>query len=71
LEKTDIPKAIVFNGNFENALKRWRRIVQQNGIFKELKFRQTYPNPADRKKAKRERAARRRIRHAAKHGYQL
>ena len=69
MQQSDLPRAYVYQGNLENALKRWRRIMQTSGILKQIHFREMYPNRNDRKREKAERAARRRVRNNAKHGY--
>ena len=55
--------AIVVVGDsesFEKALKRFKRIVEKEGILTEVKRRQFYEKPSEKKKRK-ERAARKRI----------
>ena len=46
------------NESFESLLKRFNRMVQQNGILSELRRRQYYEKPSV--KRKRKRAAKRR-----------
>ncbi len=48
------------NESFEKALKRFKRIVEKEGILTEVKRRQFYEKPSEKKKRK-ERAARKRI----------
>ncbi len=48
------------NEPFEKVLKRFKRIVEKEGILTEVKRRQFYEKPSEKKKRK-ERAARKRI----------
>ncbi|RMH80701.1 MAG: 30S ribosomal protein S21 [Acidobacteria bacterium] len=48
------------NEPFEKAFKRFKRIVEREGILTEVKRRQFYEKPSEKKKRK-ERAARKRI----------
>ncbi|MFN7065016.1 MAG: 30S ribosomal protein S21 [Aquificaceae bacterium] len=48
------------NESFEKAFKRFKRIVEREGILTEVKRRQFYEKPSEKKKRK-ERQARKRI----------
>ncbi|MCS7171787.1 MAG: 30S ribosomal protein S21 [Aquificaceae bacterium] len=48
------------NEPFEKAFKRFKRIVEKEGILTEVKRRQFYEKPSEKKKRK-ERQARKRI----------
>lgn len=48
------------NEPFEKALKRFKRMVEKEGILTEVKRRQFYEKPSEKKKRK-ERQARKRI----------
>lgn len=48
------------NEPFEKAFKRFKRIVEKEGILTEVKRRQFYEKPSEKKK-RRERQARKRI----------
>ncbi len=48
------------NEPFEKAFKRFKRVVEREGILTEVKRRQFYEKPSEKKKRK-ERAARKRI----------
>ncbi|RMH07139.1 MAG: 30S ribosomal protein S21 [Aquificota bacterium] len=48
------------NEPFEKAFKRFKRVVEKEGILTEVKRRQFYEKPSEKKKRK-ERAARKRI----------
>ncbi|WPM32464.1 30S ribosomal protein S21 [Hydrogenobacter sp. T-2] len=51
---------IMENEPFEKAFKRFKRIVEKEGILTEVKRRQFYEKPSEKKKRK-ERQARKRI----------
>lgn len=51
---------IAGNEPFEKAFKRFKRIVEKEGILTEVKRRQFYEKPSEKKKRK-ERQARKRI----------
>lgn len=51
---------VLDNESFENAFKRFKRIVEREGILTEVKRRQFYEKPSEKKKRK-ERQARKRI----------
>ncbi len=53
------------NESFEKVLKRFKRIVEKEGILTEVKRRQFYEKPSEKKKRK-ERSARKRILKALK-----
>lgn len=55
-----MPEIKVVNGNFEDAMKRFKRQVARNGIMQELKIRECYEKPSEIKKRK-EKMARKRI----------
>lgn len=55
-----MPEIKVVNGNFEDAMKRFKRQVARNGIMQELKLRECYEKPSELKKRK-EKMARKRI----------
>ena len=55
-----MPEIKVINGNFEDAMKRFKRQVARNGIMQELKLRECYEKPSELKKRK-EKMARKRI----------
>lgn len=48
------------NESFEKAFKRFKRIVEKEGILTEVKRRQFYEKPSEKKKRK-ERQARKRM----------
>jgi small subunit ribosomal protein S21 len=48
------------NESFEKVLKKFKRIVEKEGILTEVKRRQFYEKPSEKKKRK-ERQARKRI----------
>lgn len=48
------------NESFEKAFKRFKRIVEKEGILTEVKRRQFYEKPSEKKKRK-ERQSRKRI----------
>ncbi len=51
---------VMENESFEKAFKRFKRIVEKEGILTEVKRRQFYEKPSEKKKRK-ERQARKRI----------
>ncbi|MEZ0362005.1 MAG: 30S ribosomal protein S21 [Hydrogenobacter sp.] len=53
------------NESFEKVLKKFKRIVEKEGILTEVKRRQFYEKPSEKKKRK-ERAARKRMLKALK-----
>lgn len=55
-----MPEIKVVNGNFEDAMKRFKRQVARNGVMQELKIRECYEKPSEIKKRK-EKMARKRI----------
>lgn len=50
------------NENLEDALKRFRRSCQRNGVMQEMKRREYYEKPSERKKRKIEARARKKRR---------
>lgn len=50
----------VHNGNFEDAFRRFKTLVQNEGILAAYKDRQTYEKPSEKKRRKRREAAERR-----------
>ncbi len=55
-----MPEIKVINGNFEDAMKRFKRQVARNGIIQEIKSREAYEKPSEEKKRK-EKMARKRM----------
>jgi len=53
------------NESFEKAFKKFKRIVEKEGILTEVRRRQFYEKPSEKKK-RRERQARKRIAKAMK-----
>jgi len=49
------------NGNIEDALKRLKRKMANEGVFKDIKKRRYYEKPSARKKRKKEESRRRLI----------
>ena len=47
-----MPEIKVINGNFEDAMKRFKRQVARNGIIQEIKSREAYEKPSEEKKRK-------------------
>lgn len=47
-----LPEIKVINGNFEDAMKRFKRQVARNGVIQELKTREYYEKPSEVKKRK-------------------
>jgi ribosomal protein S21 len=47
----------VKNGNLEDALRRFKRVVAIEGTLVSVRFRELFPNLSDRRKAKVKRAA--------------
>jgi len=50
------------NESLEDALKRFRRSCQRNGVMQEMKRREFYEKPSERKKRKMEAQARKKRR---------
>ena len=48
------------NESFENLLRRFRRVVEQEGIMRELKKRKYYLSPSEKRKEKQKLAEKRR-----------
>lgn len=58
----EMKKIIVYDGDLEGAIKRFRRYCQEAGILAELKKHATYEKPGDRKRRiKKEQAHRAKI----------
>lgn len=55
------PLEVVVNGNFEDACRRFKTLVQNEGIIATYKSKQTYEKPSEKKRRKRREAAERRI----------
>ncbi len=53
------------NSNFEKAFKKFKRLVEKEGILTEVRRRQFYEKPSEKKK-RRERQTRKRIAKAMK-----
>ncbi len=53
------------NESFEKVLKRFKKVIEKEGILTELKRREFYEKPSQKKKRK-ERAARKRLLKAMK-----
>jgi small subunit ribosomal protein S21 len=51
----------VYNGNFEDAFRKFKTIVQNEGIVAEFKSRGAYEKPSERKRRKRREAEERRL----------
>ena len=48
----------VKDGNFEKAMRKWKKKVQKKGTVQEVRDRQEFIKPSARKKLQRERAIR-------------
>jgi small subunit ribosomal protein S21 len=46
--------------SFEKAMRRFKRLIENEGLMKEIKKRKYYLKPSERKKEKRKLAAKRR-----------
>ena len=55
-------------GDFENALRLFKKLVSTNGILKEIKLREASPNRGERRKEKAREAQRRRQKRERKWG---
>lgn len=62
-------EVIVIDGDLEGKIKLFRRLVETDMIFRELKLRNTYPNLTDRAKVKERFAITRRRRTEKKRAY--
>ncbi len=51
---------VIVEGDFEKALKKFKKIIEKEGILTEYKRREFYEKPSVRRKRK-ERAARKRL----------
>lgn len=56
-----MPKIVVKDGNLEDAIKRFKRQCARNGIIQEIKKREAYEKPSEKRKRKAEAARKRRI----------
>lgn len=55
-----MPKIIVREGeSLDNALRRFKKDVNNSGVLEKVRDRESYMNPAMKKKVKRERNAKR------------
>ena len=59
-------EVVVINGNFEDAFRRFKTTVQNDGILALYKSRQSYEKPSERKRRKRREAEERRLLMAAR-----
>ena len=57
--------------DIEVAIHRLKKLLLRDGIHGEIKRREKYPNPTDRRKAKDREAVRRRLKALKKKEYQL
>lgn len=56
-----MPKIVVKDGNLEDAIKRFKRQCARNGIIQEIKKREAYEKPSEKRKRKAEAARKRRM----------
>lgn len=56
----------VINGNFEDAFRKFKTLVQNEGIIATYKARQAYEKPSERERRKRREAEERRLLTAAR-----
>lgn len=56
-----MPEIKVINGNLEDAIKRFKRQCARNGIIQEIKKREFYEKPSEKRKRKAEAAKKRKI----------
>lgn len=56
-----MPEIKVKDGNLEDAIKRFKRQCARNGIIQEIKKREAYEKPSEKRKRKAEAARKRRI----------
>lgn len=54
-------EVVVYNGNFEEAFRRFKTLVQNEGIIAEYKARQAYEKPSERMRRKCREAEERRL----------
>lgn len=54
-------EVVVVNGNFEDACRRFKALVQSEGVIATYKAKQTYEKPSEKKRRKRREAAERRF----------
>lgn len=48
----------VFNGNFEKAFRQWRKKVQKSGVIQEVRDRQCYIKPNEKRRLAKKAAVR-------------
>lgn len=56
-----MPEVKVKDGNLEDAIKRFKRQCARNGIIQEIKKREVYEKPSEKRKRKAEAARKRRL----------
>lgn len=56
-----MPEIKVKDGNLEDAIKRFKRQCARNGIIQEIKKREAYEKPSEKRKRKEEAARKRRL----------
>lgn len=56
-----MPEVKVKDGNLEDAMKRFKRQCARNGIIQEIKKREAYEKPSEKRKRKAEAARKRRL----------
>lgn len=56
-----MPEVRVKDGNLEDAIKRFKRQCARNGIIQEIKKREAYEKPSEKRKRKDEAARKRRL----------
>ncbi len=56
-----MPEIKVKDGNLEDAIKRFKRQCARNGIIQEIKKREAYEKPSEKRKRKDEAARKRRL----------
>jgi len=57
----------VYGTNLENALKVFKKQIQQQGLFRELKKRSFYEKPSEKRKRKRQEARKRMVKVTMSH----
>ena len=57
----------VYGNNLEGALKIFKKQIQQQGLFKELKKRSYYEKPSVKRKRKRQEARKRMVKITSSH----
>lgn len=63
-EVTGTAVALRDGESFDSLIRRFRRIVESSGILKELRQREAYLSPSEKRKDKARRAAKRRAKEA-------